>query len=116
LTVLVRTIPRNPEAEQYADMARQSLAAEVPDLNIRMDEKNIYVEVGRFELSDRESAQKRLKEVQEHEMYGQKPFADAKLTTVGLPAQENGETEEDTDADEEKKNEKQEKPGDIEQH
>jgi predicted Zn-dependent peptidase len=101
LTILIREMPRSPQAEQQAKMAESFLSTQVPDLCIRMDEENIYVEVGHFKLNERASAEKRLKEIQEYDMGGQKPFAAAKLVTVGADA-EKQEKQEDSNGVQEK--------------
>jgi len=84
LTVLVREMPRTPEAEAQMEGAKTFLSSQVPDIAIRMDEKNIYIEVGHFAIEEKEAANKRLQEVREYDMGGSKPFANAKLVTVGV--------------------------------
>ncbi len=103
LTVRVGTVPRTPEAEAQVGAMKGFIAQQVPDINVRMDEKNIYIEVGRFDLNDKEAARKRLKEIQEHQMIKMLP-SPPKIVTVGAP-------EEKPDKPEEK--EKLKPPADI---
>ncbi len=71
LTVLLATLPRTPEAEKRIKAMLEFMRAQVPDLNIRMDKENIHIEVGRFKLSERAAAEKKLKEIEElAEAYG----------------------------------------------
>jgi hypothetical protein len=87
------------------------MAQQVPDVSVRMDEKNIYIEVGRFDLNDREAAEKRLKEIQEHQMSRMLP-APPKIVTVGAPEGKQ-KVEDSGKPKEQQENEKPKTPGDI---
>jgi predicted Zn-dependent peptidase len=83
LTVLVGTIPRSPEVEAGIERMKGFISQQFPDFNVRMDEKTIYAEIGRFDLDDRAAAEKRLKEIQEHQMAQMLP-APPKIVAVGV--------------------------------
>ncbi len=83
LTVLVGTLPRSPEIEVNIEGLKNMILPQFPDGNVRMDEKTIYMEIGRFDLDDRTGAEKRLKEIQEHQLAKMLP-SPPKIVAVGI--------------------------------
>jgi predicted Zn-dependent peptidase len=101
LTILIMAMPRTPEMEAQIGMMKSVIAKQIPDANVRMDEKTVYIEVGRFDLKEKDKAEKRLKELLQNQMAQMLP-APPRLITVGT-AQEKQEAQEP------------EKPGDEEE-
>lgn len=97
LTILVMTLPRTPEMEGQIGMMKGAIQNKFPDANVRTDDKNVYIEIGRFELDEKEAGAKRLKEVQQDPMAQMLP-APPKLITVGVAGdkkENSGNTEEE---------------------
>lgn len=104
LTILVMTLPRTPEMEGQIGMMKGAVQNKFPDANVRTDDKNAYIEIGRFELDEKEAATKRLKELLQDPMAQMLP-APPKLITVGAPEEKQ----------EKKETEKPEKPGNAQE-
>jgi RNase P/RNase MRP subunit p29 len=104
LTIQMIAMPRTEQAEQRVKRMEQFLKGRFPDLNVRMDEENIYIEIGRYKLSERDKAEERLKEIEEASGRFGGAFR-GKIVTVG--GSEEGEKEEEPD---EEKKEEPEKP------
>lgn len=98
LTIQMGTMARTEEAEQRAQRMEQFLKNRFPDFRVRMDEENIYLEIGKYKLSEREEAEKRLKEIQEMGGRFGRAFT-GKIVTVGGSEKK----EEPAGPDEEKK-------------
>ncbi|MHC4663341.1 MAG: M16 family metallopeptidase [Planctomycetota bacterium] len=89
LTILMGTMPRTPQMEVQIGMIKRALANQIPDANVRMDEENIYLEVGRFGLKERDKAKERLEELLELiESSGMMLEAEPEIVEVGLPEKE----------------------------
>ncbi|TET38499.1 MAG: insulinase family protein [Planctomycetota bacterium] len=96
LTIRLMEVPRTPEMETQMGRMEKFISTQQAGVSVRMDDENIYIEVGRFGLDEREVAEERLKLIEDKmdEMGGMLPFR-PRIVTVGDSEEGSGEEDDD---------------------
>jgi len=93
LTIQLLEMPRSPEMEGQMGMIARMMKSQDEGVGVRMDDDNIYIDVGRFALDERKAAEEKLEEVEEilGQMSGMLPFDfEPKIVTVKVSKKSSG--------------------------